>query len=257
VTDRLRTLSDVTFGHYDFLDFGSGEGRSIAHCCKLFGASRGLGIDVDRGKVARAQAAGVEVVVGDILAIPDDVTVRFVSMLDFLEHLETHQAVREALAVAARVASDFIFIRHPSFEDEAYLRALGFKQFWTDWTGHKAHVLISDFAEMFNDLGLHLWNAVFKDPVTTSAHPSILPLTAPPDQHAYDEKTCGPKPTVRFEKPVFRQIDLYVPTSTSETGYFEKLSSNTHKLEADQSLSVAGSVRRFRRLRSLPVLRRR
>lgn len=211
---QLPTLDSVELDGYDFLDFGSGIGGSLVHCEKEFGASRGLGIDVDPDKVRKAQSLGREVVLGDILSLPASVSVRFVSMMDFLEHLPNFKAVEAMLAVARRAACEFIFIRHPSFEDEAYLNSLGLKQYWTDWTGHKAHILISDFSEMFHRIGLSAWNVTFRDPVVSSDDASILPLSAPPNLHGYDSAICGPKKSVSFAKSVHRQLDIvvWIPT---------------------------------------------
>jgi SAM-dependent methyltransferase len=207
---RPRTLDEVDFAAYDFVDFGAGTGGSLRYCTSRFGG-RGVGIDISEDSAAEARAGGGDVVVGDIRSIPDGVSVRYVTMFDFLEHLPTYDDVAAMLAVAARIAREFIWIRHPSFEDEAYLRALGLKQYWCDWTGHPSHVLISDFAEMLRAVELRAVELEFRDAARSSTHPTILPLDAPPDQHEYDERTHGPKPHVEFAKPVYRQIDIRVP----------------------------------------------
>lgn len=203
----MRTLADVNLADYDFLDFGAGHGNSIRRCEELFGG-RGLGIDVDRRKIVAAQERGIEVVHGDILSVPRRQLVKYVCMDNFLEHLPNLGVVRSMVEVAVAVASDFIYIRHPSFEDEAYLAALNLKQYWHDWTGHPSHVLLSDFCAMLKQLGARPFDVEFAGPTFDSSHPSILPLSAPPDQHDYDDRLHGPKPIVAFAKPVYRQIRL-------------------------------------------------
>jgi hypothetical protein len=218
VADALPTVETVDVSAYDFVDFGAGIGGSIEYCQNVFDVDRGLGIDLNPRKVAAARAAGWDVVLGDARAIPEDASVQFVSMLDFLEHLPTFADVFETLAVARRIASEFIFIRHPSFEDEAYLRSLGLKHYWADWPVHRSHVLLSDFVEMFHELSLPYSYVDFKDPVWSSDHPSIVPLKAPSGQTSYDPAVCGPKPQVEFGKPVYRQLDIIVPVRGVEDG---------------------------------------
>ena len=208
------TLADVDLRAYDFFDFGAGAGNTLRFWQKRFQAGRGLGIDISAEKIAIARERGREVVHGDIRNIPEGTRVRFVSMMDFLEHLPDLEHVREMVGVAVRCARDFVFIRNPSFEDEAYLSALGLRQYWQDWAGHPSHLLLSDFASLFEELGVPAWTANFKDPIFDSSDESIIPAGAPPDQLGYDPAICGPKPFVRFDKPVFRQLDVIACLST-------------------------------------------
>ena len=203
----MRGLDDVDLDAYDFLDLGAGTGGSVELCTRLFGG-RGLGIDNAPKKVRAAHDAGADVVLGDITALPRRPLVRYVSMCDFLEHLPTYDLAREMLSVAASVATDFLYIRHPSFEDEAYLRALGLKQYWQDWTGHPSHLLLSDLTEMLSEVGASRLQIEYVKPVWHSSDATILPLDAPPDQSGYDPEAHGAKPLVAFTKPVHRAIYL-------------------------------------------------
>jgi SAM-dependent methyltransferase len=72
--DGLVRLSGASF---DFIDLGCSRGGSVKHCVRRFGAERGLGVDLDEGKVQDARAAGVEAVRADATALQDEV--RFVS----------------------------------------------------------------------------------------------------------------------------------------------------------------------------------
>jgi SAM-dependent methyltransferase len=203
----MRSIADVDITDYDFFDFGSGHGNSIRRCEELFGG-RGLGIDVDRKKIDSAQNRGVEVVYGDIMTLPRRKLVTYVCMDNFLEHLPNSDVLRQMLEVAVAVATDFLYIRHPSFEDEAYLAELGLKQYWHDWTGHPSHVLLSDFCAMLKQLKARPFDVEFASPIFDSSDPSMLPFSAPPDQHDYDERLHGPKPMLTFGKPVYRQIRI-------------------------------------------------
>lgn len=90
--------------------------------------------------------------------------------------------------------------------------ALGFKQFWADRTGHTCHILVSDFTSMLRRLGFGMAEIRHNDPVLDSSSSMILPESAPPDQHHYDEALHGPKPLVRFGRPVYGSIDILIPT---------------------------------------------
>ena len=51
---------------------------------------------------------------------------------------------------------------------------------------------------------------IFGPDTPDSEHPAVLPLSAPPNQHRYDQERHGPKPRVVFRRPIAGQYDLYV-----------------------------------------------
>jgi SAM-dependent methyltransferase len=203
-------LAEVDWTRFDFVDLGCSRGGSIGYCADRFGARRGLGIDRSAEKVAEARKAGFDAVVADALDLPHSSVVRFVSMLDFLEHLPDLEAVERAIAAAAGAATDFLFIRHPSFEGEAYLGTLGLRQYWWHWRGHTAHIRVSDYCRMFERLGLRQYCLHYREPVEDSGHPSILPRETPPDQGPYDPSLHPPKPHIAFSEALWRAQDIFV-----------------------------------------------
>ena len=207
---REQTLETVDWDRYDFIDLGSSKGGSIKFCQKRFGGGRGLGVDNDPGKVATARESGVEVVLGDATRLPPESSVRFVSMIDFLEHLPDLQVVEDVIASAAGAASDFLFIRHPSFEGEGYLETLGVRQYWWDWKGHPVHPRVSDYCEILDRLGLRQYVIRYHERVRDSGHPSILALETPANQGPFDPRRHPPKPDVRFAMPIWRSQDIFV-----------------------------------------------
>lgn len=222
VADRLvgedggegpRTLAEVDWGRYDFLDYGCREGGSLAFCRKRFGAGRGLGIDIDPRAVAATRAAGFEAVVADV-AVPREPLgaglVRFVAMMDFLEHLPDIETVERVLGEAATTARDFLFIRHPSFEGEAYLTELGLRQFWWYWRSMRVHFDIADICTMFDRLGLHRYHVRYRLEIQDSSHPSVLRNDEAIDQHSFDPVRHRPKPVVGFTEPIWRAQDIFV-----------------------------------------------
>lgn len=191
----------------DFLDFGSGIGGSIEYCEKRFGGI-GLGVDIDQKKVAAAQNLGANVILGDITEIPGEKVVSFVSMMDFLEHLPTEAFALEMIKKACDLASDFVFIAHPSFEDEQYLSSLGLKQYWQDWHNHPTHLLLSDIVSALRQNGVGNIELEFLDGALDSSHKTVLPISAPTDSLEYNSVLHGPKPSVAFDRPVYRQIRI-------------------------------------------------
>jgi len=177
--EQLRTIHDIkTLDDYDFLDLGAGEGRSIQSCANKIGG-RGLGIELNKTKVERAQKAGIEVVLGtslDLDKIPGKVD--YVVCDNFLEHLPSKNDVREVIKKASLVTRKFIYIAHPSFEDIDYLKDKGLKTYWSDWYGHKSMLTLSDMIEILNECGID-WiqvKPVYK--ISDSDDERILPIDA-------------------------------------------------------------------------------
>lgn len=205
----LPTLAGTDLSSYDFIDFGGSKGGSVRFCEKAF-LARGIGVDLDPKKVKQAREKGVDAVLGDATDVDLEDAVRFVSMMDFLEHLPSLEHVESAISVAARAATDFLFISHPSFEAEDYVGSLGFKQYWWDWHGHPSHITIADYRAIFERLGLSAYIIRFREQVEHSGHPSVLPADAPEDSGSYERKTHGPKAFVPFAQPVWRSQRIYV-----------------------------------------------
>ncbi|MEX2553052.1 MAG: class I SAM-dependent methyltransferase [Actinomycetota bacterium] len=207
----------IRAGEYEFVDFGSSQGGSIDYCMRRFHARKGLGIDLGADEVAEIRSRGFDAIQGDVLDFrcPSG-SFRFVSMMDFLEHLPNLQAVERALTTAKRVARDFLFIRHPTFDDEPYLNSIGLKQYWTDWSGHPSKITLAEYTQMFERLELSLYCLRFRTPAYDSADPVMLPLSAPPDQLKFDLDLHGPRPEVVFPRPVWGQLDIFVALRSLE-----------------------------------------
>lgn len=193
----------------DFLDLGCSRGGSIAYCAKRFGG-RGLGIDTSPEKVQQSLERGIDAVIGDATQLGVSKRVRFVSMMQFLEHLPTLEAVGMTIASAAEAATDFLYIHHPSFEGEPYLESLELRQYWWNWRGHPAHITVEDYCRIFESEGFGPYAIRYIDEVEDSAHPTVLPVGAPVDQFEYEVSKHGPKPAVRFARPIWRFQEIFV-----------------------------------------------
>lgn len=228
----MGAYASVDWSQFDFIDLGCSSGGSLRFCQKRFGARRGLGIDLDPVKVENARLAGFDALVADASELPESARVRFVSMMDFLEHLPSLQVAEAIIGTASRVARDFLFIRHPSFEGEAYLAGLGLRQYWWDWSGHTAHIRVSDYCAMFERLGIGQYHIRYREPIWDSAQASILPSSMPKDQREYDPARHAPKPFVQFKEPLWRAQDIFVALraySPAEWSAITTLSGRTPK----------------------------
>lgn len=198
-------------GRYAFLDLGSGSGGSIDHCVRRFGMSPGLGLEFDSGLVAEGRRAGFDVHQADVTCVEAPArSVRFVSMMDFLEHLPDEATATGVIERLGPVARDFLFIRHPSFEETEYLASLGLKLCWTDWTGHPNRMTIADFRRAFARLGWADYLILPQHRIADSSHAQVVGLDAPRDIVEYDEHLDGPKPLVVFDREIYTQFDIFV-----------------------------------------------
>jgi len=217
-----RPLDPSVCKRADLLDLGAGTGRRIRAEAKQFASKHPIGIDRNARKVARAQERGLPVYCADFTALdPADFPAARVVVFDnVLEHLPSVEAVEVALGRACEIASDVVYIRHPSFEDEDYLTSLGLKQYWTDWPGtHTAKIRLDDFRAMATRRGIDAVEVRAVKRARNSDDPTILPLAAPSNQHKqadergeyglYDAALHGPKPTVAFDRPVYFAFDLF------------------------------------------------
>jgi hypothetical protein len=202
-------LDDVDWTEIDFIDFGSGIGGSLQSAEKRTGG-RGVGVEMRAAKVEVARREGRNVVLGDIFDLPTDISVRYVTIDNVLEHLPTMDLVKAALESATRIAEEFVYVRHPSFEDEPYLNTLGLKQFWTDWRDHPSHISLADFMRIARQLGATSWSMHPVRAAVDSSDATILPIGAPPDQHDYDAERHGDKPDVVFARPVYYAWDIII-----------------------------------------------
>jgi hypothetical protein len=204
-------LHAIDWSLYDFITIGcSNKGGAIGYSRGRFAARRGLGIDVHPGKVEEAQAAGYDAVIADAREIPADADVRFVSMLDVLARMPDLDYVEQVIATARDAATDFLFIRHASFEGEAYLATLGLRQYWWHWSVHTAHLRISDYCQVFERLGLRQYFIRYREPVLNSAHPTILTADSPINQGRFDPALHREKPEITFSEPIWRAQDIFV-----------------------------------------------
>jgi hypothetical protein len=196
---------------FDFIDFGASKGGCIELAKARLGGTKGIGVDIDPKKVEQMLKDGYDCVQGDItnLDLPPN-SVRFVTMSHVLEHLPDLPSVRDAVASAANIASDFLFIQGPYFDADEYLKNLGLRFFWSYWSGHRCHLKTEDLRSILSGLGLDDFIIQNRFKVKDSNDPAIHPLKSPKNSHEYDPDVHPEKPFVRFTIPIYKEIVCYV-----------------------------------------------
>ena len=193
---------------FDFIDFGCSKGGSLSFGKSRLGGKRGLGVDIAPAKVQQARAAGFDACLADVRKLSmHPGKVQFVTMIDFLEHVPSISDAARCVEAACTVASKFVFIRQPWFDSDGYLCSLGFKLYWSDWTGHPNAMTSLEFHRVMNRLPkVKRWRLYGRRPIRNSIDPAVHPLASPADQHEWVSGQHPPKPEVTFTQPVFSQI---------------------------------------------------
>lgn len=201
----------IDIRNYDFVEFGASKGRSIAFAIEHLGGKRGLGIDIDSKKVRMTSEFGFDCLEADVttLDLPDN-SVRFVVMSHFLEHLPDLETVELCIKRAARIASDFLFIRGPCFDSDQYLAGLGYKYFYSDWNGHPCHLTTSDLTRILHRNDLVDFDLRFTGLTEGTLDRFIHPLTSPPNQNKYNPDSHPPKKGMRFTQAVYKEMICFV-----------------------------------------------
>jgi SAM-dependent methyltransferase len=190
------------------LDLGCGTGAGAQAIAARHGWTW-FGVDIDESKIDEGITAGRPVARASIFDAPGVPLAKVVRLDNVLEHLATTDDVIGALRKAAELASLAIWVRHPSFDAEDDTRPHGVRPYWTNWTGHRSPLRITQLIDAarhaFGDVPFqcHPCKAMW-----STDEPALLPLSAPNNQHEYDAAVHGAKPRSGFERPVYAAYDL-------------------------------------------------
>jgi hypothetical protein len=208
--DQSAQETKIMIDGHDYFDFGCSSGANISFNNGVFPDLHGLGIDIDARKIALARENGHQAVIFDILEIPDEKLVKFVTMSHFLEHLGCVADARQMIAKAISVSRDFVFIRQPWFDSDGDLFQLGYKFYWSHWKGHRNKMTALDFHSILvpelENGRIRRFELFGRGVVGHGKHPTLLPLGAPIDQHQYDEKLHGAKTAIELPFRAYREI---------------------------------------------------
>lgn len=200
-------------GVVDFLDLGSGGGRSYEYVRRTTGLKVGVSLDILPDKVRDCRRVNDLSFVYDIREVPYSFgAVSAAFMLNVLEQIPAEKSVLQVVQNALVASRDYVMIRQPYFDHDAALAELGFRSYWSDWSTHYSRMDVpflaglarrcGPFAERLRVFGI--------DPITSSASPHILPLAAPAEQDGYDEAAHGGKTEVAFAFPSYREVMVII-----------------------------------------------
>lgn len=195
--------------NYKFLDIGCKIGGSWGISSKFgFSPQEGIGIDVNEAHVQNARNKGLNAHLGDAtnLDFPDG-SFELVISNHVFEHLPSREHFDKAIQEALRVSNKWIYIAFPIFDHDEYLKELGLKTFYSDWTGHTCMVHLSELLEMFKGYKTEL--KLIKRLEDSNAV-EIHPLSSPIDQFDYNPDIHDPKPYVKFDREIYREFGLTI-----------------------------------------------
>ncbi len=204
--------------NYDQIDFGCSKGGSLQFGRDVLGGKNGIGLDIDPAKVKQTNEAGFEGALADVTElVAQRNSARFVTMIDFLEHLPGVEMAERCIEAACQAAKDFVFIRQPWFDSDGYLFSRGLKLYWSDWTGHpNAMTSLELYRTISRVSSAKRWRIYARTLVESSSDPCVHPIDAPANQHDYDVQVHGQKPSISFEQPIYRQIGAIILTEDNE-----------------------------------------
>jgi hypothetical protein len=206
---------------YDFVDFGAGKGGSMRFAQRVLRGHSGLAIDKSESKVSKIRELGFDAAHCDATKVEPIGTVRFSLMSHFLEHLPSLAVSLRCLRTAVLLSTEFVYIQQPWFGSDAYLEGLGLKLYWSDWHGHRNHMQAEHLTTYLEALRLERRIAAYTvwsfHRVEDSSDPCLLPLSAPPDQFAWDAEAHASKPLAVFNQPVFRELRCFISVSDSRS----------------------------------------
>ncbi len=192
---------------FDYLDFGASKGGSLRFGQRKLGGNRGLGVDLDPNKVETTRAAGFDCIVGDVtqLDLPAK-SVKFVTMLHFLEHLPSLALAEAAILSAIRLSTDFVYIRGPFFDEDSYLESLGLKFFFSDWRGHTCKLSVKHVLDLLKREGIEDYEFLGVEKIQNSDHAFIHPMNSPSNQRDYNPSLHPSKEFFDFDRAIYRNF---------------------------------------------------
>lgn len=208
----------IPFDQFDFVDFGCSSGGSMEFACGKLGGKRGIGIDIDPSKVQSCRERGYDAAVADVttldgLRYPN---IRFAVLSHFLEHLASVDLARSCLHSAVSVSEEFVLVRQPFFDADSYLAQLGFRLYWSDWTGHKNHMKSTDFHLILRDLlirkRIQRYILFFRGKIEDSNNECIHHVSSPRNQGVWEASKHVPKRYINFDVPVYKEVGVLIHT---------------------------------------------
>lgn len=204
----------------DFLDFGCSKGGSITWARQIFGLQRGVGVDIDPDKVATTRAAGFEAITADASALElQPKSVSFCVMSHFLEHLPGSRVAEKCISSACRVSRDFVYIRHPWFDADYDLWKLGYKFYWSDWSGHTLPLGVGQLDNLIRRSRAKEWKLYGRRRLMSLNDQAVVPLATPINSQALPNE----RPAEPVSFVAYHEVAALIRTGSEESYHEAKM----------------------------------
>jgi hypothetical protein len=149
-------------------------------------------------------------------------------MSHFLEHIDGFENNKKCIETAAKNSTDFFYIQQPYFDADGYLFSKGLKFFWSHWTGHRNHMGMLEFYKILQELlqkkKINRYAIYVYNKIDSSANDKIQNISAPIDQHHYDEKIHPRKNSeIKFNEGLEIFQEVRVLATINQNANFEEL----------------------------------
>ncbi len=229
------TATEIDITDYEFLDFGCSAGGSLERYSRLFKVKgKGLGLDIDPGKIERTREAGFDAQLCDLTQLTPRGNVRFALMAHFLEHVPNVVDVASILRNAARASREFVFIRQPYFDADSYLFLNGLKLYWSHWSGHPNNMTMLELYNAIEPLlqaGLIQRYTLFGvNPIVDSSSAFVHNLDTAVNQHHWDADKHTRKRHIVFTQPVYQETMAILDVDGKSSPGIERIFHQAHKI---------------------------
>ena len=187
---------------YDFMDFGSGPGDTIAIMKGRYGGGRCLGIDREVGLQKVAKEKGFDFIASNLLGLEfvEDM-VRFTSIGHLIEHLGGFEEMEKVLSKALGASKEFVFVNGPCWDCTSIVHKHGLKFYWEGFTDHTYRVEVQDMKEVLDKLDAK-YILMASHFVKDTAHTDLIPIDSE-CYHSYKQKEHGIKITEIFKTEIY------------------------------------------------------
>lgn len=194
-----------------FLDVGCKIGSSFNVAKNRYGYSLfdGCGIDINKAHIEQFKALGYHGMLANAENLPfEDKSFELVIFNHVIEHMRDYKCGIKALNECLRVSSKTVMVGLPFFDEDVYLNSLGFKTYYSDWSGHTNMVHLKKLIEVISKN--YKYEVSMLKQLFDSSADEIVPLSAPKNSKHYDEKLHGPKEIVKFDRNIWREYEIVI-----------------------------------------------
>lgn len=200
---------------FDFIDVGANKGDSFRFGLEQLGGTKGLALDINPKAVSRLNEAGMPALLRDCRHYRfEGSNFRFAILSHILEHMDAWHEVSALVSGVARNVRDFVFIRQPFFDEDAYLSTKGIKTVGANLSYHPLHVHSQQYAQLFMALGFQDF-AIYGSERLRHSHQSghLIDSRAPLDTKGWKRDPATKPVRVDFERPVFQELVMVLRLS--------------------------------------------